>query len=269
MGKTQAYRGPKKGAPPRAAAQKDFAQPQSAKRAEQKNSPAAHSTKDRLLEAAIKIFALHGFEGAGTRLITREAGANISAIPYYFGGKEGLYASVLAHIASLVQSDLSARAEEARAALEDETLSPEEAQKILRGMIAHFVRFLLSEKISGPIVRIFLREQAEPTASFDVFYERTMRPMHELLTRLVARACALPFPSERATLAAHTLIGQIIAFKTHREAALRRLGWKSYGEAEIEKISQTILLHTDFIAESYRRKDPRQKDPRQKERSAP
>lgn len=210
-------------------------------------------TRERLLQAAIKVFARRGFEGASTRLLTKEAKANISAIPYYFKDKGGLYRAVMEHIASLVQTDLAAQAARARQALDQPDLSTQEARELLHGMIRHFIRFLLSEKISGPLARIFLREQMEPTTSFDIFYETTMRPMHELLTRIVARTAGLPFPSENATLCAHALLGQISVFKTHREAALRRLRWEGYGDAEIEKVTETVIRHADFIVDSYRR----------------
>lgn len=211
------------------------------------------STRDRLLRAAIKVFASHGFEGASTRRLTKEAKANISAIPYYFKDKNGLYRAVMEHIAGLVHGNLAPQAGIVREALNRQDLSETETREMLHGMIRHFIRFLLSEKISGALARIFLREQMEPTASFDIFYETTMRPMHELLTRLVARAANLPFPSEEATLCAHALLGQISIFKTHREAALRRLRWEGYGEAEIEKIEKTVIRHADFIVDSYRR----------------
>src|SRR5687768_7963284 len=53
--------------------------------------PTAASTKQRLLDAAEKIFADKGFEGASVEEITRRAGANRAAVSFHFGGKERLY----------------------------------------------------------------------------------------------------------------------------------------------------------------------------------
>jgi AcrR family transcriptional regulator len=39
------------------------------------------STQERLLETAVDIFGRHGFEAATTRLIAREAGVDVAAIP--------------------------------------------------------------------------------------------------------------------------------------------------------------------------------------------
>lgn len=54
-------------------------------------------TKDLILEEARKQFSEKGFEGASVRDICTAAGANVSAIKYHFGGKEGLYRECFFH----------------------------------------------------------------------------------------------------------------------------------------------------------------------------
>lgn len=49
----------------------------------------------KIILAGSKLFAEQGFDGTSTRDISKEAGVNLSLISYYFGGKEGLYKSVL------------------------------------------------------------------------------------------------------------------------------------------------------------------------------
>lgn len=56
-----------------------------------KEDPQPDTTKELILEAARKNFCERGFEGASVRDICVQAGANVSAIKYHFGGKEGLY----------------------------------------------------------------------------------------------------------------------------------------------------------------------------------
>lgn len=53
-------------------------------------------TRESLLDAAERRFAADGVEGASLRSITREAGANLAAVHYYFGSKEGLVEAVFA-----------------------------------------------------------------------------------------------------------------------------------------------------------------------------
>lgn len=59
----------------------------------------AEKTKESLLREAKKHFALYGLEGASLREICREAEANVSAVKYHFGNKEGLYRASLSEFA--------------------------------------------------------------------------------------------------------------------------------------------------------------------------
>jgi AcrR family transcriptional regulator len=52
------------------------------------------SSRHRLLTAAQRLFATHGYNGVSVRDIAREAGVNSASIGYYFGGKENLLAEV-------------------------------------------------------------------------------------------------------------------------------------------------------------------------------
>ena len=51
-------------------------------------------SRPRILECALKLFANHGLERTTVRQIAKEANANVSAISYYFGDKNGLYRAV-------------------------------------------------------------------------------------------------------------------------------------------------------------------------------
>jgi len=62
------------------------------------NSGTAHpSARARLLEAAAALFAEKGFDAVSVREITRRARANLGAVTYHFGGKEALFAEVIAN----------------------------------------------------------------------------------------------------------------------------------------------------------------------------
>ena len=54
------------------------------------------ATRQRLLEAALEVFARDGFRGATIERICKKAGANIAAAHYHFGDKRRLYAAVFA-----------------------------------------------------------------------------------------------------------------------------------------------------------------------------
>lgn len=47
-------------------------------------------TKNQVIEAAIKLFHMYGYNGTSIRAIASEAGVNVALVSYYFGGKKGL-----------------------------------------------------------------------------------------------------------------------------------------------------------------------------------
>ena len=52
-------------------------------------------TRDRVLDAAERLFAELGFAGTSVRRITSEAGADLGSVRYHFGSKAKLYRGVL------------------------------------------------------------------------------------------------------------------------------------------------------------------------------
>lgn len=53
-------------------------------------------TRDAILDAALQLFAEHGFEGASLRAIATAAGVDAALIRHFFGDKETLFATVVA-----------------------------------------------------------------------------------------------------------------------------------------------------------------------------
>src|SRR5574340_767840 len=51
-------------------------------------------TKDRILDAAERLFAEHGFNGTSLRMITAAADVNLAAVNYHFRSKETLIEAV-------------------------------------------------------------------------------------------------------------------------------------------------------------------------------
>jgi AcrR family transcriptional regulator len=72
-------------------------------------------TKGRILDAAERLFGERGFAGTSLRAVTEAAGANVAAVNYHFGSKEGLLRAVVRRAMASVNDDRRCMLEELRA----------------------------------------------------------------------------------------------------------------------------------------------------------
>ena len=68
-----------------------MSQPKRPRRAPAGGYARGDETRQRIIDAAIRLFGEHGFAGASTRDIAAAAGVNPPALQYYFESKEGVY----------------------------------------------------------------------------------------------------------------------------------------------------------------------------------
>lgn len=117
--------------------------------------------KTRLLDAARRLFARHGFDGASVRDITAEAGVNLAGVTYHYGSKEELYHAVLDTITQPLLDRM--------AALEPASMAPlDKIEMLARGLLDHYARFpempaLIVRELAGggeiaaPLIALFSR----------------------------------------------------------------------------------------------------------------
>jgi len=134
-------------------------------------------TRRQLLAAAGEVFAEVGFRQATVREICQRAGANVAAVNYHFGDKEGLYAEVLreAQRQAFARYPLLAGAG---------PHSPP-ADK-LRAFIRSFLLRALDSAPTAWFGKMMLREMIEPTGALDSLLKERMRPMADQLRGVVA-----------------------------------------------------------------------------------
>lgn len=124
------------------------------------NSPETSTpnpTRDALLDAAEVLFVEQGLEGASLRAITQRAGANLAAVNYHFGSKEGLVRAVFQRRLAPLQ------AERLRLLDEDEALpGGGSLEGVLRAFMGPPFRNLDAGCGRHPISRLFGRVFHEP-----------------------------------------------------------------------------------------------------------
>ncbi|WEX08853.1 CerR family C-terminal domain-containing protein [Chelativorans sp. AA-79] len=209
--------------------------------------------RERLLKAAVDVFGRYGFDGASTRMLADAAGVNLQAIPYYFGGKEGLYIAAAEHIGTLISAHVTELREMVHgrlqeADLEGRGIETAEARQLLT-RIAHTMAALFVSDESEPWARFLIREQMEPTEAFERVYEGVMKPMLEVTGRLVGIIIGEDPDTNHVKLRTITLLGGVMVFRMARAAVLAQLGWAGFGKSEAEEIR---AIAAELVASLHR-----------------
>jgi len=194
--------------------------------------------RERLIRAAIEIFAANGFNATTTRMLADKAQVNLSAIPYYFRSKEGLYQAAVEHIADVLGARLDPFMEEL-ATLSEKGVDSETARALLQEGLATMVAVMCGDPATLPFSKIILQEQMAPTAAFDLIYPRVMERVLKGFAALIAAATG-ETDQRQCDLQAILLVGQVMVFRAGRATAVRRLGMEGYTPGEITEI-QTII----------------------------
>jgi AcrR family transcriptional regulator len=69
------------------------------------------STRERILDAAEKLFAQRGFHAVSVRDITQSAGVDVALVTYHFGGKQPLFEAVFMRRAAVLNEERLRRLE--------------------------------------------------------------------------------------------------------------------------------------------------------------
>lgn len=202
--------------------------------------------RERLLEAAVDIFGKHGYEAATTRMITAEAGANIAAIPYYFGGKEGLYRAVITHVVEIFNQEIGGLLEDIQAISLTGDIDRNLALSKLQHLIEKLIQLVVGSSQGQRFARIIMREQTNPSSDYDQIYSGFMEPVLNTVAKLVMAASG-ERSEHRAKLRSMALIGQVLAFRFARETIVRSLKLKGYNREELDQIQEVISEHIRAI----------------------
>jgi AcrR family transcriptional regulator len=132
--------------------------------------------RNRLLDAALCLFAEKGFAKTSTREIAQAAQVNIAAISYYFGDKAGLYRGVF--------QDQRCNPGPEPALLEGQFASLTE---VLRAILLGFTEPIKQGQLVQSCMRLHFREMLEPTGVWQDEIDNTIKPAHLALVRVLCQ----------------------------------------------------------------------------------
>ena len=133
-------------------------------------------TRDRVVEAALQVFASHGFEGATTREIARRAGVALAALPYHFTTKEALWRAAADRIFARLAETFRRRL----AAVEGEDVPTR-----LRLLLRDFVSF---QAANPDLHRFMIQEGIARTPRLEWLVETHIRPIYDTVRSMVLAA---------------------------------------------------------------------------------
>jgi len=144
------------------------------------------ATGERILAAAERLFLAHGYDGTSSRTITAAARVNLAAVNYHFGGKTGLFQSMLARRLDLLHQD--------RLALLDgyervAGAAPLSCEHILSALFVPALRLARDPKRGGAdFLRLLGRAYVDPSPELRAFLSERYAPSIARFKDAFARA---------------------------------------------------------------------------------
>jgi AcrR family transcriptional regulator len=134
-------------------------------------------TRERLLAAATRLFAERGFGKVTVRDICERAKANVAAVNYHFGGKQGLYEQVMQSAIRVMQSTTT---------LAQDAGNGKPADERLGIYVRIFLQRIVGAGHNAWIHQLMMHEMSDPTAALDLVIDQVLRPRMEYLGTIVA-----------------------------------------------------------------------------------
>jgi len=166
---------------------------------------AGRQVRNRLLDVAERLFCEKGFDATNIRDLTAEAGCNVAAVNYHFGGKDKLYLEVFRrHM--LIMRDL-------RISSIDNVMSQNgreiALEDLLRAFVTSFIKPLVKENSASCFSKLMAREMFDPHLPRSVMLEEMIIPVVNALQQALIKLCP-DLDQKKAVLCIHSLIGQLI-----------------------------------------------------------
>ena len=160
--------------------------------------------RDKLLDAAEKLFAEKGFDGTSVRDITAEAKCNVAAVNYHFGGKDNLYTETFRRKLILLRDVRVTRIDEVMARGGETTL-----EDLLRAFGKAFFEPLVGVSSGPRFIKLWLREMLDQRLPATMLVEETFRPVLGSLQKALIKVCP-GLGEARAMSSAHAVVGQLV-----------------------------------------------------------
>lgn len=193
------------------------------------------NSKQKILNAATKLFAHKGFDAVSVREICKEANANLCLISYHFGGKQELYNAI---IDDLIEKQTRYANTFLDFSVNPRTLKKQEQIELLYTVLDKFIDFFYS-KITNDLILLLLKEQQNPDC-------RIKTPAFEYLKKLIGAVFNLEENSRELVYQTLFIISQLNSPRIFPAFSLRQLGQDTFNEQDIKIIRDNIKFYINL-----------------------
>lgn len=197
-------------------------------------------TRKRLLDTAECLFAERGFAGTSVRDITADAGCNLAAVNYHFGGKENLYRQVF-------RRRLEALREQRLASLRATQEDMASLEAVLAAFAGAFLEPLLQRGCGRPVLDLLQREMLDPQLPPDLYRSEFVEPINGALVSAMMKATP-DLDIRSARVCAISVIGQLLQLAQH----VRRARLQPRADDDMPPLKETVAQMVRFSAAGVR-----------------
>lgn len=167
--------------------------------------PSTLDTRERLLSAALEVFAERGYAGGTIREICGRAKANLAAVHYYYGDKRGLYVAIFDRLSDLFH--------ERRTRYQPNPTPPQERLRVyIRAALEEILNTNEGQEYPSHLSAIYLAEMAHPTEVLDQIVAHNFKPHDEELRTIIAQLLGLEASASLVVNTAASISGQILNY---------------------------------------------------------
>lgn len=194
---------------------------------------AADATRQRLLEAAETVFAEKGFAGASIRAICQLAGANIAAVNYHFGDKEGLYAETIQRAHATCTCGIPFPE------------WPPEVHPVQK--LKDYIRVMMARMLEVPrlsAMQLMMREMLHPSPAGMQAVREYIRPMADILHGIIAELVPPDFSHQRRYMIGFSIVAQCLFYRQNRSTAAILVGTDAYQLFTADVLAEHVTAFT-------------------------
>ena len=215
------------------------------KNSDNKNS----ASKEKILNAAITIFAKNGFDAARTRDIADMADVNISTLHYHFVNKDTIYKSVIKKINSEANKHMMPIMMEQQEIIAGSS-DKKEIIEAIKVMAITFVQTITSPE-KRRFAKIIAFEQIEQSKHFKILFENVMKRVCDPFMLAASKIMNKKINAVEVILTTHTLMGILTSFQHNKSSLMYSSGWDDYDKTNAKHIKKHLSTTIDKLFSTH------------------